>query len=149
MTEKKDKLKMLAVRFFSSEIFRYGIAGGVVTISNYLIFLLLFELGLYYSVANVISLVMSKTIGYLMNKFFVYRSKTEGAAEFFAELLRFVLARGFTGLVDFFGLILLVEVIHLDERVGKWIVMMIVIVLNYVLGKKAVFVKKRGTEDEK
>ena len=141
------KLRELIKGLFSSEIFRYGVAGGVVTISNYLIFLILFEVGIFYSLANVISLVLSKTIGYLMNKLYVYRSRTDSAGEFFAELFRFVLARGFTGLVDFFGLILLVEVFHMDSRIGKWIVMALVIVLNYILGKKAVFIKKKDSQN--
>ena len=58
------------------------------------------------------------------------------------ELCRFILARGLTGLLDFFGLIALVELCGWNERISKIAIMLLVIVLNYVLGKKAVFVKK-------
>ncbi len=137
----------LIKKLLSSEIVRYVIAGGTVTVSNYVIFFVLNRLMGLYQVANVISLILSKTIGYVMNKFFVYHSRTEGAGEFFAELFRFILARGFTGLVDFFGLILLVEVFGIDPDIGKWIVMLLVMVLNYILGKKAVFKRKEEVSE--
>lgn len=136
------KIKEWIKKIFSLEILRYGVAGGCVTLSNALLYFLFLHMGIVYTVANIISLVLSKTVGYLMNKFWVYRSKCTSVKENVFELLRFIGARGFTGLVDFFGVILLAEVFCWDERASKIILMALVIILNYVLGKKAVFVKK-------
>lgn len=133
-------------RFLDNEIIRYAISGGLVTLTNVVGYFLLREIGILYTIANIISLVLSKTVGYLLNKFWVYRSKNDTLFQTFLELLRFILARGFTGLVDFFGLILMVELFGWNDRISKIIIMLLVIVLNYVLGKKAVFVKKDQKE---
>jgi putative flippase GtrA len=61
--------------------------------------------------------------------------------------MRFIFARGFTGLVDYFGLIALVELFGFNEIYSKYAMVATVIVLNYVLGKKAVFVKKEKTDE--
>lgn len=137
-------VRKLINKIFSSEFLRYGIAGGCVTLSNAIFYFLFLHVGIVYTFANVISLILSKAVGYFMNKFWVYRSKCASLKDAFFELLRFIGARGFTGLVDFFGVILLVEIFNFGERISKIILMLIVIILNYVLGKKAVFVKKDG-----
>lgn len=77
-----------------------------------------------------------------MNKFWVYRTKTGSFKNAMLELGRFILARGFTGVVDFVGLIILVDVFSADEKISKIVIMLLVIVLNYILGKKAVFIKE-------
>ena len=136
------KIKEYIKKVFSLEILRYGVAGGCVTLSNALLYFLFLQVGIVYTVANIISLILSKTIGYFMNKFWVYRSKCGSLKEACLELLRFIGARGLTGLIDFTGVIVLVEFFSFGERISKIILMLLVIVLNYILGKKAVFVKK-------
>lgn len=140
------KIKKWIKKIFSLEIFRYGVAGACVTLSNVLVYFLLLQIGIVYTVANVISLILSKTVGYFMNKFWVYRSRCASFKETVFELLRFIGARGFTGLVDFLGVILLVELFYCSEKISKIILMILVIILNYILGKKAVFVKKGGED---
>lgn len=125
-----------------SELFRYGIGGGSVTVINFVLYTVLVAVGMRYTLANIIALAVSKTWGYFINKFYVFRSHTSGLRETAAELFRFILARGFTGLVDYFGVVLLVEVLRVNELISKYAIMILIIILNYVLGKKAVFVKK-------
>lgn len=125
-----------------SEVIRYGISGGMVTVTNAAGYFLLLQAGVFYTTANIISLIMSKVVGYVLNKFWVYHSRNDNFIQALLEMLRFILARGFTGLVDFFGVIVLVEFCGWSERISKIIVMALVIVLNYVLGKKAVFYSK-------
>lgn len=125
-----------------NEIIRYAITGGLVTLTNTVGYFLLREVGIIYTAANIVSLILSKVVGYLLNKFWVYKSKNDNLRQMLLELFRFILARGFTGLVDFFGLILMVELLGWNDRISKIIIVLLVIVLNYVLGKKAVFVKK-------
>ncbi|NLL79570.1 MAG: GtrA family protein [Clostridiales bacterium] len=132
------------IEFFHSELFRYGIGGGSVTVINFVLYTLLVTLDVKYTVANVIALVVSKTWGYFINKFYIFRSHTHGFRETLAELIRFVAARGFTGLVDYFGVVFLVEIMQANELFSKYFIMVLIIVLNYVLGKKAVFVKKES-----
>ena len=45
--------------------------------------------------------------------------------------------------VDFFGLILLVRYFALNDYIGKGVMIVLVTLLNYVLSKKAVFLKEK------
>lgn len=130
--------------FFHSELFRYGVAGVSVTLVNFGVYTLLFAIGVEYTAANIAALVLSKTWGYFANKFYAFKSHTEGIGETLRELLRFVAARGFTGLVDYFAVIFLVELLGMNELVSKYAVVALIIILNYILGKKLVFKKSKG-----
>lgn len=122
---------------------RYAVAGGMVTLVNAWGYLLFLEIGLVYTTANLISLILSKVTGYVLNKFWVYRTGCESIRQVLGELLRFVFARGFTGVLDYVGVIILVEFIGAGERISKLIVMGIVIIVNYILGKWLVFRKRQ------
>lgn len=129
-------------KMLGNELIRYIISGGLVTFTNAAVYFVLLHVGLVYTVANIISIVLAKVAAYLLNKLWVYRSQNETFGQMLLELFRYILARGFTGLVDFFGLIFIVEFMGMNERVSKIVIMLVVIVLNYILGKKAVFIKK-------
>ena len=92
-----------------------------------------------YRLANLIAIVLTKLYGYFINKLFVFRSHHLSSKQLLREILSYIAARGFTALVDYFGLILLVSVIGIEAFPAKIAVQGIVIVLNYVLGKLEVF----------
>ena len=125
------------------EIFWYCVSGALTAAINIGAYSGLLALQIDYRIANIIALVLGKSSNYVANKRFVFKSKSENTKALFLEMLRFVFARGFTGLVDYFGLILLAEVFFIDEMTGKVIVQIVVIVLNYILSKFGVF-KKTG-----
>lgn len=129
------------------ELVRYGIVGVSTTIINIVVYQGLL-LVLDYKIANIIALVASKTYGYLANKNIVFQSKTHSVKAFFLELLRFVFARGFTALVDYFGLIVAVEVFGFDKIISKYVLQCIVIILNYVMGKRLVFNSGKSAQEE-
>lgn len=131
-------------RFIGSQIFRYMLAGASVTVVNLGTYSLLLFFGMEYTTANLIALILSKSWGFVSNKYFVFRSRT-GFTETLRELINFIFARGFTALIDYFGLILLVEFFHANEQISKFIITPIVIILNYVLGK---FVFNFGNKKE-
>ena len=137
-------------KLFTSEFVKYVFSGGAITATNFAVFYLLFSLlGVHYTVANIAALILSKTVGYLLNKLWVFQSKTAGFWGFIKEFAAFFATRGFTGLVDYFGLILLVEVFGLNKLMCKGFVMAAVIVLNYILGKFFVFKTKTAMEKDK
>lgn len=126
------------------ELIRYGLIGVSTTLINLLTYHL-FLLFLDYKIANLIALVISKTYGYLANKNIVFRSKTNTMGDLVLEVIRFIIARGTTGLIDYFGLILAVEILGFDKIISKYVLQVIVILLNYIMGKFMVF---RGTDLE-
>ncbi len=136
----------------SKEIVRYGISGVLISLVNLGVYTGLVCLGLRYEVANIIALVLSRVVvGFALNKYFVFRSTREGS--FWREFWGFMATRGLSSLVDYFGVILLVDQIHVNEVLSKGFVMVFVIVLNYFLGKFLVFRKKESavvsSEDSK
>ena len=127
------------------DFFRYGVFGVATTVLNivtYQLLLLFFD----YRVSNVIAIIVSKTFAYVTNKFFVFHSRCGNRKELIKEIIRFVLARGATGLLDFFGLIFAVDVMHFSRIWSKYVLQVFIIILNYVLGKKAVFLSDNRNE---
>ena len=117
------------------EIIRYGISGITIAAINYFVYYILQIFGMRYNVANIFGLVISKTVGFFLNKYFVYQAGGTTKKQTVFEAVKFVGARGFTGIVDYLGVVLLVEVFMVNSLAAKFIVMILVIILNYVFGK--------------
>ena len=130
-----------------AELVRYGIAGGTTTIVNIGLYHGLVLLRLDYKAANLIAIICSKIYGYLVNKQFVFKSHCNTKKVLLQEIGKFIGARGITGIVDYAGLIIFVEVLGLDKVISKYVINVLVIVLNYILGKYMVFKKKTSKED--
>jgi len=126
--------------FEKKEAARYLFWGVMTVLLNYFSYLFLKQF-LSYQIANLFSILITKVFAYCTNKKFVFRTKT-GLKEQIYEIFRYILGRGFTGVVDFVGLIFLVNVLFMDDRLGKMIMIVITTALNYLLGKVFVFQKK-------
>lgn len=122
-----------------AEIIRYGIAGITTTLVNIGLYQGLVLLGMDYKAANLLAIICAKIYGYFVNKLFVFKSHCNTRKELFAEIGKFIGARGITGIVDYAGLILLVGVFGFDKVISKYEITVAVIVLNYFLGKFLVF----------
>lgn len=129
--------------FEKKEAVRYLFWGVVTVAFNYLSYLLL-QAVMAYQIANLLSIVATKVFAYCTNRKFVFRS-TSGKFDQVKEIARYLVSRGLTGVVDFFGLILLTETILPDDRLGKMIMIGVTTVLNYFLGKIFVFQKSETT----
>ena len=118
---------------------------GVMTVLlNYFSYLLLKQF-LVYQIANLCSIIITKVFAYCTNKKYVFRTKTN-LKEQVSEIFRYILGRGFTGVVDFIGLMVLVDIFSMDDKLGKLLMIVITTALNYVLGK--LFVFKQNPEKE-
>lgn len=126
-------------RILKSEKILYGLFGIITSILNIVLFQVLIWTGLDYRYSNIITLIFVKLVAYMCNKNFVFHSKTGSGLELLKEFFRFVVARGATMLVDYFGLLLLAENLHIDKLVSKCFITILVIVINYFIGKKHVF----------
>jgi len=129
-------------KIINHETIMYGIFGVFTTIINIGLYQILLYYGIQYSYSNLIALVITKITAYVVNKLFVFNSKTNNLLELLKELWRFVVSRGFTMLIDYFGLIFLVEVFELNKSTCKYIITIVVVIINYFLSKKHVFVHK-------
>lgn len=130
--------------FEKKETIRYLFWGVVTTLINYFSYLFLKQF-MAYHIANLCSMIITKVSAYFANKKFVFRTKTN-FVEQILEIIRYILGRSFTGIVDYLGLIFLVKILTIDDRIGKVIMIGVVTVLNYLLGKIFVFRKKEEEE---
>lgn len=125
--------------FEKKEAIRYLFWGVITVVVNYVSYILL-KIIMPYQAANLISIVFTKVFAYCTNKKFVFQTETN-LKEQAKEIVRYILGRGITGLIDFFGLIILTELLLVDDRLGKMIMIVVTTVLNYLFGKLFVFKK--------
>lgn len=125
------------------EIVLYAIVGVATTLLNIGMFYLLTQhSGMDYKWANLLTLITVKAAAFFGNKWIVFQSVNKDWIDFFLELWRYILSRALTTVLEFAGLMLLVEILHADSMISKILVTIAVIVSNYFFGKFFVFCKK-------
>ena len=120
------------------EIIAYVICGTATTmvsiITYYLITKFVFnvESALQLQIANIISWVISVLFAFVTNKMFVFKSKASAKK----EIIRFYIARIATLIIDMALMYALVTVCCFDNMISKCAVQIVIIILNYIFGKK-------------
>ena len=69
----------------------------------------------------------------------MFETKCKNKLELSKEIIKYTISRLLTMIVDYLGLIILVEVFNINEIIGKIIVVTTVVVLNYILSKYYVY----------
>lgn len=128
-------------KILNKETINYIIYGIGTTVINIIVYqgLLIFDID--YKISNIIALILAKLFSYITNKIFVFQSKQDSIWNLFKEFISFTFTRGFTGLIDYFGLIISVEILGFNKVISKYFLQVVVIILNYILGKMVVFKK--------
>lgn len=129
-------------KIVNKETVLYGFFGVLTTIINIGLYQILIINGIKYTDANLFALVVTKIAAYIVNKVFVFNSKTNSILELIKEIGRFIITRGATMALDYFGLILMIEFFGIDKSISKYFITFIVVIINYLLGKKHVFIVK-------
>lgn len=102
----------------------------------------------YVFIANFVAWVAGVAFAFVTNKIWVFESKSWRFGLVMKELWLFVTARLITGVLEWFGVPLLVAMglnqplFGADGFVAKLIVSVIVVILNYVFSKLIIFRKK-------
>lgn len=149
---KKFMLVCLNIYFAKQEMWDYLIFGFLATVVNWIAYLacsycLLIPLienneTLLKTVGNIIAWIVAVIFAYWTNRNFVFKSKVTGAKAIFKEFCTFVGARIFSFVVEqamFFTFL----VMHVSDIIGKLIISVVVIILNYLFSKLFVFKKKK------
>lgn len=128
------------------KIISYIFFGVLTTFINILVYRVLLNLQVDYRISNLVAMITCKVAAYITNKLFVFQSHCSSKKELLKEMLNFIFARSGTGLVDYFGLIFLVQGLKMSQIYAKYLMQVIVIILNYVLSQKFVFKSKEERE---
>lgn len=124
------------------ELISYGFWGVATTLVNYAVYFLCTRvLTLDPLAANVLAWAVSVAFAYVVNKLFVFSSKSWERPVVLREAWQFVSARLFSGVLETAGIFLFVTLLHFHDGVVKIIAGIVVILLNYVLSKWVVFRK--------
>lgn len=127
------------------ELILYVIFGALTTMVSLLSYYLLKNViltedtQLNIQICTVISWILSVTFAYLSNRKYVFKSSEN---KVFVEALKFYLARVTTLIIDSLMMLLLTEIFNIDDNVAKIVVQVIILVINYLLSKFAIFRKK-------
>ena len=130
------------------EILMYIICGVATTVVSLVVYYLcarfIFDVNdaLQLQITNVICWVLSVLFAFVTNKILVFKSK----GSLLKELIMFYGARISTLLIDMILMYLFVTLCSLDDMFAKCIVSIVVIILNYIFGKKLVFRKEKSDE---
>ncbi len=120
---------------------RFLFFGGMSAFVNIALFYMIVKSGVDYNIANVIAIISAKITAYFILKRFVFYSPFEGIYKFTCEFIRFVFSRLFTSLIDFFGVLICVEVFLQNSLYAKIEMGIISTVLNYLISRYFVFSK--------
>ena len=129
------------------EIINYIIVGGLTTFVSLAVYygcVLTFldpEKGIQLQMANVLSWIAGVAFAYVTNRKYVFKSKSTAI---FKELVAFVSARASTLILDMVVMFVWVTLLSLNDKIGKIVSMVLVMIANYVFSKLFVFKK---TED--
>ena len=127
------------------ELVNYVIVGGLTTAvslgSYYLCTFTFFdpENAILLQCANVISWVLAVTFAFFANRKYVFKSKNTNV---FEEVYKFYGARVATLVLEMLFMYLTVTLLHWSSAIMKLIAQVVVLVLNYIISKFIVFIKK-------
>lgn len=92
--------------------------------------------------SNTIAFILALIFAYVVNKLFVFQSRTHGLRELLWEAGKFAGARILSFAVDMAGMLLLVNVLHVHSGLSKIAMNIIVMIMNYLFSKWFIFKDK-------
>lgn len=131
-------------RFLTArETVLYIVFGVLTTLINIVVFdRCYYALGWSWQAANAVAWILAVLFAFLTNKLFVFESKSFRAAVFWREFTGFFAARLLSLGVDYACMWLLIDVAGWNGLLSKIVDNVLVVVINYILSKFLIFVKK-------
>ena len=126
-------------KLFESSVVRYVFFGGCTTLVNLISFYILRKGGVQLTAANVISIILAILFAYVVNSKFVFQDKCEKLLDHIRPFCKYISARLITMVIEVGGVWLLVEVLGMNDMLGKFLTQFIVLALNYIFSKFFVF----------
>lgn len=134
-------------KLVNRETVSYVVFGVLTTVVNIVTYLPLYKLlllsGLGETLVNIISntaaWILAVLFAFATNKLFVFRSKTASAKAAMREFALFVGARAASYVVDMGGMLLLVDLLHMQNLLAKVFTNVLVIIINYFFSKFFIF----------
>ena len=123
-------------KLMTKEVILYIVFGVLTTIVNIATFYVLTHYAhITENVSNIIAIISAVVFAYITNRKLVFNSTAKTFKEIVIEIFKFFSSRFFTMIVEFFGFMLLFNVLHIPNMISKAVVTILVIILNFFLSK--------------
>lgn len=129
------------MKFLSDDLSRFikfGLVGVLNTIINWILFILLNSIGVYYIISNIIAYSISTLNSYLWNSKWVFKYTGDNVNQ---TTFKFITLNIIGLVLNTIILFLLVDIIKLPKIIALIIATGIVMILNYFINKLWVFKK--------
>lgn len=129
------------MKFLSDDLSRFikfGLVGVLNTIINWILFILLDSIGVYYIISNIIAYSISTLNSYLWNSKWVFKYNGDNVNQ---TTFKFIILNIIGLVLNTIILFLLVDIIKLPKIIALIITTGIVMILNYFINKLWVFKK--------
>ena len=117
----------------------YIIFGVLTTVVNLAVYHACLWLGMAYGLANTLAFIVAILFAYVTNKTLVFESRQAHVRGLLTEFFKFMMARLGTFAVEMIGLWLMIDLLGFGDMLPKYLLTVLVIVLNYFLSKWVVF----------
>ena len=142
-----NKMFNICKKVLNKEILLYLFFGVLTTLVNILSFWICSDLiftnipneDINITISNVIAFILSVLFAFFTNKYYVFEDKDSG--NILSQLSNFTLSRIFTFSVEMIGILLFVNLLHIDKMISKIFFSFIVVILNYIFSKLLIFKK--------
>ena len=132
-------MKNIIKKLYDNSVVRYVFFGGCTTMVNLISFYIMRKLGINLNTANIISIILAILFAYVVNSRFVFQDKCDTLKEHIRPFFKFISARLVTMVIEVVGVWLLVQVLGMNDMLGKFVTQFIVLILNYIFSKFFVF----------
>ena len=129
-------------KFANPESVSYVFFGVLTTLIDWGSYRLFRVVGIDYRMATALSWAAAVLFAFVTNKLIVFRSLEMRLALLWKEFVSFVTCRLATGALTMVIMVLVVDLLHWNEYVGKVLVSVVSLVLNYIFSKLIIFKKK-------
>lgn len=132
-------LNLIKKLYYDSRI-RYLFFGGLTTFVNLVVFAILEgPLGIDYKISNFFSVAAAICFAFVVNKLYVFQSRSNSFRDTISEFIKFVLGRLVTMVVEVGGVPFCVELLGQPKMIAKLETQVIVVIVNYFISKLFVF----------
>ena len=135
-------LETLMKKLLNRETITYLIAGVLTTILNIVVFKGCNLIGIQYLVSNVIAWVVAVIFAFMVNKLYVFQSKSWVGAVVRKEFAAFISCRLLSLAFDMAFMLITVSYFHMNEDLATILSNFFVVVMNYVASKMFIFKDK-------
>ena len=140
-------IKYIFGKELGGETIRYIIIGGLTTLVNFVIYLIMYELlGIDANISNMTAIPASILFAYIANKLVVFKQHTDTLKALALEFFKFIGSRLFTMALELGIVALFNNVLFWNPTIGKVVAAVFVVITNYFISKLIVF--RGGERDE-